>query len=71
MLNCEAFSPPAVAEVAEGVASYSNSSGILDIPSVNLYGDQVAVRLELIEGSDPPQFETLFITAVQTGTQGA
>lgn len=71
LLNCEAFSPPAAAEVAEGVASYSNSSGILDIPSVNLYGDQVAVRLELIEGSEPPQFETLFITAVQTGTQGA
>lgn len=71
LLNCSAFSPPMVSEVSEAVASYSSSSGILDIPSVNLYGEQVAVRLELIEGSDPPLFETLFITAVQTGTQGA
>lgn len=71
LLNCSAFEPPAVAEVSEAVATYSSSSGILDVPSVNLYGEQVTVRLELIEGSDPPRFETLSLNAVQTGTQGA
>jgi hypothetical protein len=71
LLNCSAFSQPVVADVAEGIASFSESSGILDIPSVDLNGDQVAIRLEYIEGSNPWRFETLSLTAVQTGTQGA
>ncbi len=71
LLDCSAFSAPEVADVAEGIATFSTSSGVLDIPSVNLLGDQIAVRLEYIEGSDPWRFETLSLTAVQTGTQGS
>ena len=71
LLNCSAFSQPEVAEVAEGVATYSSSSGVLDIPSISLFGDQIAMRLEYIEGSNPWRFETLSLTSVQTGTQGS
>jgi len=71
LLNCSEFTQPQVADVAEGVATFSEASGILDLPSVDLYGDQVAIRLEYIEGSNPWRFETLSLTAVQTGTQGA
>lgn len=67
LFNCSAFSPPDVTGVAEGIASYSVNSGILDIPSVDLFGEQIAVRLELIEGSDPPLFETLSLDDVQSG----
>lgn len=71
LLECSEFSPPVVTDVVEGAASYSPSSGILDLPSVDLFGDQVAVRLEYIEGTNPWLFETLSLTSVQTGTQGA
>lgn len=71
LLNCSAFSAPVASGVAEGVASYSVSSGIMDIPSVNLYGKQVAVRLEYIEGSYPWLFETLSLASVQSGPSQA
>jgi hypothetical protein len=71
LLDCDAFSAPEVVGVAEGVASYSLSSGVLDIPSVNLNGKQVAMRLEYIEGTNPWLFETLSVTTVQSGPSGS
>ncbi len=71
LFNCSAFSPPAVTAVAQGASSYSINSGILDAPSVDFNGEQVAVRLELIDGSNPILFETLSIGAVQSGPSDA
>lgn len=71
LLNCSAFSRPESTGVAAGIANYSVSSGIMDIPSVNLYGKQVAVRLEYIEGSNPWLFETLSLASVQSGPSQA
>ncbi|MCG8413316.1 MAG: hypothetical protein MI746_03760, partial [Pseudomonadales bacterium] len=71
LFNCSAFSAPEPAGVAEGVSSYSVNSGILDVPSVNFDGEQVTVRLELIDGSEPALFETLDIGAVQSGPSDA
>ena len=71
LLNCSAFSPPPVTDVAVGASSYSVNSGILDVPSVNFNNEQLAFRLEYIEGSDPLLFETLSIGAVQSGPSDA
>ena len=71
LFDCASFTPPEVSGVAEGVASYSIASGILDIPSVNLNDEQIALRLEYIEGSDPWIFETLSLGAVQSGPSEA
>ena len=71
LFNCSEFSPPEAATVSQGASSYSVNSGILDAPSVDFNGEQVAVRLELIDGSDPILFETLSIGAVQSGPSDA
>ncbi len=71
LFNCSAFEPPVTGGVAAGIASYSVNSGILDIPSVDLFGEQINVRLELIDGSSPPLFETLALEAVQSGPSDA
>ena len=71
LLNCSAFSPPPLTDVAVGASSYSVNSGILDVPSVNFNNEQLAFRLEYIEGSDPLLFETLSIGAVQSGPSDA
>lgn len=71
LLNCSAFSAPAVSTVAIGASSYSINSGILDVPSANFNGEQLALRLEFIEGSNPMLFETLSIGAVQSGPSDA
>ena len=68
LLNCNAFPAPiATGDVPDGTSSFSISSGILDIPNVDFNGEQVAMRLELIEGSSPAVFETLSINAVSAG----
>ncbi len=68
LFDCASFAPPFVAGVAEGVSTYSITSGILDAPSVNLNDEQIAVRLEYIEGTENPWlFETLSFGAVQAG----
>ena len=67
LFNCSAFSRPLTNAVALGAASYSINSGILDIPSVNFNGEQVAIRLELVDGSTPTVFETLSLGAVKSG----
>ncbi|GJM12397.1 MAG: hypothetical protein DHS20C12_08000 [Pseudohongiella sp.] len=71
LLNCDAFAPPAQTTVAIGASSYSVNSGILDVPSVNFNNEQLALRLEFIEGSNPMLFETLNIGAVQSGPSEA
>jgi hypothetical protein len=71
LFNCSAFSPPEATTVAQGASSYSLNSGILDVPSVDFNGEQVAVRLELIDGSNPITFETLSIGAIQSGPSDA
>jgi hypothetical protein len=71
LMNCSAFSPPAVSTVTAGASSYSINSGILDVPSVNFNNEQLALRLEFIEGSSPMLFETLSISAVQSGPSEA
>lgn len=71
LFNCSAFSPPAATEVVAGASSYSVNSGILDIASVNFNDEQVSIRLELIDGSNPLLFETLSIGAVQSGPSDA
>jgi hypothetical protein len=71
LFNCSAFSRPPTNTVALGAASYSVNSGILDIPSVNFNGEQVAIRLELVDGSNPTVFETLSLGAVQSGPSDA
>lgn len=67
LFNCGAFSPPPAAIVGLGSSTFSTNSGILDIPSVNYNNQQVAIRLEYIEGSDPWIFETLSFGEVQAG----
>jgi len=67
LFNCSAFSRPLTNAVALGAASYSINSGILDIPSVNFNGEQIAIRLELVDGSTPTVFETLSLGAVKSG----
>lgn len=71
LFNCEAFSRPATSAVVAGAASYSVNSGVLDIPSVEFSGEQVAIRLELIDGSSPAVFETISLGAVQSGPSDA
>lgn len=71
LLDCSAFSPPQNTGVAAGVASYSISSGILDVPSIDYNGSQLAIRLEYEEGSAPWTFETLAIGGVQSGPSDA
>lgn len=71
LLNCSAFSPPSASNVAVGASSYSVNSGILDVPSINFNEEQLALRLEFIEGSNPMLFETLSIGAVQSGPSEA
>jgi len=71
LLNCSAFAPPSASTVAVGASSYSVNSGVLDVPSVNFNEEQLAMRLEFIEGSNPMLFETLSIGAVQSGPSEA
>ncbi|MFT4817473.1 MAG: hypothetical protein ACI9IQ_002988, partial [Cyclobacteriaceae bacterium] len=71
LMNCSAFAPPAISNVAVGASSYSVNSGVLDVPSVNFNEEQLSLRLEFIEGSNPMQFETLSIGAVQSGPSEA
>lgn len=71
LFNCSAFTRPEAVGIAEGVSTYSTSSGILDVPSVDLNGEQITVRLEHIEGTSPAQFETLTIGVVQSGPSNA
>ncbi|MDD9889027.1 MAG: hypothetical protein OXU30_01640 [Gammaproteobacteria bacterium] len=71
LLDCDAFTPPEFSVAADGLATYSSISGILDAPSVNLAGEQIAVRLEYIEGSNPWMFETLALGQVQSGPSDA
>lgn len=71
LLDCSAFSPPPAAIVIAGNSTYSTNSGILDVPSVNYNNQQLAFRLEYIEGSNPWMFETLSIKEVQTGLSQA
>ena len=73
LFDCAAFSPPAISigGVAAGASSYSVISGVLDIPSVNFNNEQIAIRLEYIEGSDPAIFETLSLGTVQSGPSEA
>lgn len=71
LFNCSAFSRPQSSVVAAGTASYSVNSGVIDIPSVNFNGEQVAIRLELVDGSDPIVFETLSFGGVQSGPSDA
>lgn len=71
LFNCSAFAPPSVSNIAIGASSYSVNSGILDVPSVNFNNEQLSLRLEFIEGSNPMLFETLSIGAVQSGPSEA
>jgi hypothetical protein len=65
LFDCNAFEPPVIAGEDAGAASYSDISGILDILNVDVNGEQIAIRLEFIEGSDPAIFETLSLAPVQ------
>lgn len=67
LFDCSAFSPPPATIVGTGNSTFSSNSGILDVPSVNYNNQQLAFRLEYIEGSDPWLFETLSISEVQAG----
>lgn len=71
LFNCSAFTPPEPVGVSEGVASYSTNSGILDVPSLDQNGQQLGVRLELVDGSEPAIFETLSFGSVQSGPSEA
>lgn len=67
LLNCDAFSQPPVGGVGAGTSTYAVNAGILDIPSINFNDEQIALRIEYIEGSDPWIYETLSLGAVQAG----
>lgn len=71
LFDCAAFEPPDSSGVGEGVSTYSINAGVLDIPSVNFNEEQIAIRLEYIEGSDPWIFETLSLGGVQSGPSDA
>ena len=67
LFDCSAFSPPSgSAIVATGSSTYSINSGILDIPDSTFNGSQFSVRMELIEGTNPPLFELLNFRAIST-----
>lgn len=67
LFDCNAFAPPDTSGAGAGASTYAVNSGILDILSVNYKGEQIAIRLELVEGSNPWLFETLSLGAVQAG----
>ena len=71
LLNCSAFAPPVPSSVVIGASSYSLNSGVFDVPSINFNNEQLSMRLEFIEGTDPMEFETLSIGAVQSGPSEA
>ena len=71
LFNCSAFSPPSQVQVAEAIATYSTNSGVLDVPSIDQGGQQLGVRLELVEGSNPVLFDTLSFGLVQSGPSEA
>ncbi len=71
LFDCAAFTAPSAVTVAAGTSTYSVNSEILDIPSVNFNEEQVALRLEHIEGTDPWVFETLSMGEVQAGPSEA
>lgn len=71
LFDCDAFAPPPAGGVGGGDSTYAVNAGILDIPSVNFNDEQLAIRLEYIEGSDPWLFETLSLSAVQSGPSEA
>tara|TARA_B110000858_G_scaffold179560_1_gene216357 strand:- start:31614 stop:33158 length:1545 start_codon:yes stop_codon:yes gene_type:complete len=71
LLNCSAFAAPTPSSVVIGASSYSLNSGVFDVPSVNFNNEQLSMRLEFIEGSEPMLFETLSIGAVQSGPSEA
>lgn len=67
LFDCAAFSPPITkAIVATGSSTYSINSGVLDIPDTTFSGNQFSVRMEFIEGSNPPKFELLNFRAIST-----
>ncbi len=71
LFNCSAFERPEAAGIVEGIATYSVSSGILDVPAVDFNGKQVTVRLENIAGTSPARFKTLSIGVLQSGPPDA
>ena len=66
LFDCDAFQPPDVGD-GSSAATYSVNSGILDLPGVDFNGEQIAIRLEYIEGSNPWLFETISLGPVQAG----
>ncbi|MBQ14374.1 MAG: hypothetical protein QGG67_15295 [Gammaproteobacteria bacterium] len=64
LLDCSAFSAPALINGAR----YSMISGILDVPDVDFQDNQVDIRLELIDGTEPKLFRTLSIADVVAGS---
>lgn len=67
LFDCNAFTPPSSsAIVATGSSTYSINSGILDIPDSTFNGSQFSVRMEFIEGTNPPLFELLNFRAIST-----
>lgn len=72
LFDCNAFSAPSgSAIVATGSSTYSINSGIIDVPDTTFNGSQFSVRMELIEGTNPPQFELLSFTAIATESGAA
>lgn len=67
LFDCNAFSPPSAgAIVATGNSTYSINSGVLDIPDSAFNGNQFSVRMEYIEGTDPPLYELLNFRAISS-----
>ena len=59
LLNCEAFNPPALPETTSNPAFFSESSGLLNIPSVSFQGEQVDMVLALVPGADQIMFQLI------------
>jgi hypothetical protein len=57
LLDCEAFSPPSLPEITTNPASFSYSSGLLNVPNVSYQGGQVDMVLALVQDGDSTTFQ--------------
>lgn len=69
LLNCNAFEPPSGAGgVTEGVATYSITSGLLDIAQTSFNGAPHSAILEYVEGTEPMQFRMVSLKPYLAGS---
>ena len=62
LLDCNAFSPPSIPETSGDPATFSYSTGLLNIPGLSFQGDQVDMLLELVQEAPQVVFRLVSIS---------